>query len=94
MKYMDYQTGEKPEAGERVVLKVSLVTAIVLLVLFGLYWGGKKLLLTPDDVSLTKDCENIRNDFRQATIDAAEKGAGGLWARREWSELAVFDAWG
>lgn len=36
---------------EKLGLRVAAVTAVVLLVLFGLYWGGRKLLLAPEEVA-------------------------------------------
>lgn len=44
---MSLPPADQDEPVVKVGLKVAGVTAVVLLVLFGLYWGGKKLLLTP-----------------------------------------------
>jgi Leucine-rich repeat (LRR) protein len=43
----------------KVALKIATVTAVVLLVLFSLYWGGKKLLLAPQDVIEEKESVSV-----------------------------------
>jgi len=68
---------DQDEPVVKVGLKVVGVTAVVLLVLFGLYWGGKKLLLTPGadeedkgaaPVQVRLDCppEQVYTDLQEA----------------------------
>ena len=70
-------SADQDEPAVKVGLKVVGVTAVVLLVLFGLYWGGKKLLLTPGadegdkeatPIQVRLDCppEQVYTDLQEA----------------------------
>lgn len=79
---MTLEEGQPSE--ERVGLKVVAVTAVVLAVLFGLYWGGKKLLLPPatspeqaaPDAGVTVAVKRCDNQTVYRSLDEALGEAG------------------
>lgn len=65
----------EPEFHRRPGLWVAAITAAVLLILLGLYWGGRFLLgpqeeAPPDAAVILAECPNIYTDLRAALIDA------------------------
>jgi len=64
------------KADERVGLKVVIVTAIVFVVLLGLYWGGRKLLLAPPaapdtETGVTVSLKECNNPKVYTSVDEA-----------------------